>query len=248
MPNYREKSVENIQQFVALIDSEKERAEQSGNNADLLFRGQSVDEPLLPKIARLKLRGEVSQIENLILEEFRRTGLHLAERWPNDSWDLIALAQHHGLPTRLLDWTYSALIALWFAVKDVPSKKESNGVVWIMTPEVSDFKADTEDTTPQDNKKTRIYRPAIISKRISSQSGVFTVHKINSDGKFINLERNAEFSCKLLKTIIPSRSFPSIRHRLNMLGVNSSTAFPDLDGLCAHLQWRFSFLKDEHKN
>lgn len=160
----------------------------------------------------------------------------------------MALAQHHGLPTRLLDWTYSALTALWFAVKDVPVVKDAHSVVWVLIPEVEDFRTDTERYGPLSNKITKIFRPKIISRRISAQSGVFTVHKINDGGRVIKFETNREFSKKLLKINIPPDYFPAIRNRLNMLGVNSASIFPDIDGLCSHLQWRYSYLKDETKS
>jgi len=144
MASFREEEIENIQDFVVLIDNEKNNAEKSGNDVDFLFRGQPEDLPLLPKLARLKLRGDIDNIEQLIIDEFKRTSLPLSEFHPEDEWDLLALAQHHGLPTRLLDWTYSALVALWFAVKDVPMDGNQYGVVWVLFPDVEDFRADTD--------------------------------------------------------------------------------------------------------
>jgi len=242
-------TITNVQEFVDLIDKEKENSEKSGNDADFLFRGQRRDLPLLPKLARLELRGEIKNIEKLIIDEFRRTSLPLSEFQPQDDWDLLSLAQHHGLPTRLLDWTYSALAALWFTVKGTPYKSKDeiveNGVVWLLMPEVEDFRTDIEQYGPLSNKITKIFRPKIISKRISSQAGAFTVHKINEDGKVVKFENHAKFRKKLLKIIVPPLNFPRIRHRLNMLGVNSATLFPDIDGLCSHLEWRYTFLDDE---
>ena len=249
MEKYREDTIASVQQYVALIDKEKDNAEKSGNDADFLFRGQRRDLPLLPKLARLDLRGKILNIEKLIIDEFRRTSRPLSEFRPGDDWDLLALAQHHGLPTRLLDWTDSALAALWFTVKDTPyenmDKTTENGVVWLLTPEVEDFRTDTEQYGPLSNKITKIFRPKVISRRISAQAGAFTVHKINSDGRVIRFEKHAKFKKKLLKIIVPPEHFPRIRHRLNMLGVNSATLFPDIDGLCSHLKWRYSYLGDE---
>ncbi len=173
----KEKIIDTVQDFVALVDQEKDTAEKSGNDVDFLFRGQRRDLPLLPKLARLELRGEIQNIEKLIIDEFRRTSLPLSEFKPENDWDLLALAQHHGLPTRLLDWTYSALAALWFTVQKPPHNKE-NGVVWILKPDVEDFRTDTEKYGPLSNRVTKIFRPKIISRRISAQAGAFTVHKI----------------------------------------------------------------------
>lgn len=112
-------------------------------------------------------------------------------------------------------------------------------------PEVEDFRTDTEQYGPLSNKITKIFKPKVISKRISSQAGAFTVHKINEDEKVVKFENHAKFKKKLLKIIIPPDNFPRIRRRLNMLGVNSATLFPDIDGLCSHLEWRYSYLADE---
>jgi hypothetical protein len=249
--SYTEQEITSVSNFVAFIDKKKVEQQKSGNEVDFLFRGQERDLSLLPKIARLKLRGEISNIERLIIEEFRRTSLPLAEFQPQDDWDLLALAQHHGLPTRLLDWTYSALIALWFAVKGPPhiddAGKAEDGVVWVLIPELEDYRGQEEVVSPLSNKVTKIFRPKVITKRISSQSGIFTVHKIIDGGKIIPFERHNNFSTKLTKLKIPHSKFPAIRRSLNMLGVNYSMVYPDIDGLCRHLEWRFSLLKDEER-
>jgi hypothetical protein len=243
MANYRAKHIKSVQAFVELIDKEKETQEKSGNSVDFLFRGQRRDLPLLPKIARINLRGEIENIERLVIDEFKRTSLPLSDIQPANDWDLLAIAQHHGLPTRLLDWTHSALIALWFAVKEKPHENNEHGVVWLLMPELDDFRSD--DDSPFSNQETRVFLPKVVSRRISAQTGVFTVHKINKNERVVKLENHTQYSKKLFKIKIPPNRFALIRQRLNMLGVNHSTVFPDLDGLCSHLQWRYSFLDDE---
>ena len=209
MVNYRETEINSIQDFVAFVDKEKEVAEANGNNTDFLFRGQNRDFALLPKLARLQLRGEINNVEKLMIDEFKRTSLPMSEYKPEDEWDLLALAQHHGLPTRLLDWTYSALVALWFTVNDIPHRNDTGdtgcGVVWILTPEVEDFRTDMEKYGPLSDKITKIFLPKIVSRRISAQAGAFTVHKINDSGKpghVVKFERHRRFSKKLIKVAL----------------------------------------------
>jgi len=250
MTKVKEKTINSVQDYVNFIDSEKRSNENKDIKVDFLFRGQQRDLPLLPKLGRVKLKGEIKNIENVMLKEFERTSYAFTEYQPKTKWDLIALAQHHGLPTRLLDWTYSALTALWFAVEDPPyieHGETEDGVVWILIPEQDDYDLDTSLAEPLGNSLTKIFRPNVVSKRISSQAGVFTIHKIVKGGKFIKLENHIRFKTKLMKVIVPSGLFASLRKQLNILGINHSTAFPDLDGLCKHLSWRFSFHKDEIK-
>ncbi|UEG54916.1 FRG domain-containing protein [Mucilaginibacter daejeonensis] len=249
MPNYSFQEVINIQDYAALIEKIKTNSENKGNKTDLLFRGQNSDSPLLPKLARLTLKGKITNIEKLMLEEFKRGILPLSEFQPENNWDLLALAQHHGLPTRLLDWTYSALVALWFTVSR-PAKIDKNkqpldGVVWILNADVKDFRTNTELIDPLSNKITKIFRSTVVSRRISAQSGVFTVHKINEGGKMIRFETHRTFSKKLTKVTIPAAQFAAIRKQLHIMGVNSASVFPDIDGYCRHLEWRYSKLSDE---
>lgn len=243
------KNVSNVNEFIDLIENIKANSIASGNKSELLFRGQSIDRPLLPKLSRLDLNGPILTVEKLILAEFKRGILPLTEFKPENNWDLLALAQHHGLPTRLLDWTYHALVALWFAVEKPATKNKQgmkeNGVVWILAASVEDFRTDTEETDPLSNKITKIFRSSVISRRISAQAGVFTIHKINEDDKVVKFETHATFKTKLTKAIIPFSEFALIRKQLSMLGVNNSTVYPDIDGFCKHLERRFSKLEDE---
>jgi hypothetical protein len=237
-------TISDLPSFISIIGNVKSECERDGNNSELLFRGQQQDKQLLPKLARLNLNGEIKSIEVLMLDEFKRSSLPLIEFEPKDNWDWLALAQHHGLPTRLLDWTYNALVALWFVVENSPEKNE-RGVVWILKTEPSDFRDTEQDTNPLNNKVTKIFRSRVMSRRISAQSGVFTVHRISDKGKVVQFESNATFREKLIKINIPAESFASIRKSLKMMGVNHSTIFPDIDGLCKHLERRFSKLNDE---
>ena len=241
-----------VPDFVTTIARIKQKQIEQGNENDLLFRGQPCDKPLLPKLGRMSPRGQRGNIERLLLDKFERESLPFLEFQPKDAWDLLALAQHHGLPTRLLDWTHSAIAALWFAVRNPPErtadgKGVENGVVWILCADLEDFQLETAGTSPLDNKlRTLIFRPKAISRRIVAQSAVFTVHRlIDRSSNFIALDKNIRYRKKLMKLIVPPDAFPGIRKDLNMFNVNAASVFPDLDGLCSHLSWRYTKLRDE---
>jgi hypothetical protein len=247
------KTVRTVPEFVKCIVEIKKGQVEEHNENDLLFRGQPCDKPLLPKLGRAKPRGEKrGDMERLLLDKFKRESLPFKEFEPQDDWDWLALAQHHGLPTRLLDWTRSSLAALWFAVRDPPARTDDgkgleNGIVWVLCGHKEDFQQGTTGRHPLDNKlRTLIFRPKAIARRIVAQSAVFTVHKLMSDsGNFVALNKNRRYKKKLMKLIVPPEAFPGIRKDLNMFNTNAALLFPDLDGLCCHLSWRYTKLKDE---
>jgi len=221
--------------------------EENSSNELLLFRGQSQDLSLLPKIARLELSENVEIVEKKMFNEFKMFSVPYLEKVPDNDWDWLSVAQHHGLPTRLLDWTENPLIALWFAVNKPQEDKHEYGVVWLYSP-VKEHFADIDKNSPFSITLTKIFQPKHLVKRISSQSGWFSVHKYvgkEQNKNFIKMETNIKFKKHLKKLYIPSDEFSEIRYALNKCNINSSTVFPDLDGLSRQIEWKYSFYKDE---
>lgn len=235
-------SPSSLSEFLKIIEEEKATEVRKGNNADFIFRGQNVDEPLLPRIARLNPKGELIKIEKLMMAEFERQIPPFTKREPHDAWDLLALAQHHGLPTRLLDWTFSALAALWFCVSQPPAtdmEKSSDGVVYVLKSRSTDFINFPTKEDPYKPGRTRVFRPRIVTQRILAQSGLFTCHKRTREGKFVTLESNKAYKDRLTKITINEKNFVQLRDQLITNGVSNLALFPDLDGLAAHLKVRY---------
>lgn len=116
--------IKNISNFIATIKNDLSKWPP---NTKPWFRGESgEDQPLCPKIASFKYNEE-----NHLLQSFRRQAGGLAnvpDRGHTDMW--LFMAQHYGVPTRLLDWTEGALLALYFSINE----KKSNPRIYMLNP------------------------------------------------------------------------------------------------------------------
>lgn len=180
-----------------------------------------------------------------MLADFRRQVIPFLSFQPETEWDWLALAQHHGLATRLLDWTANPLAGLWFAVEK-PAVDSRPGVVWVFQTDRADYVTDVLEADPFEGGRTKIFQPRHITERIVSQAGWFTVHKYLADKKgFIPLEKNIHYKKALRKLLIPAASFPKIRRQLAGWGFSAASLYPGIDGLCTHIEAQYSQLADE---
>ena len=103
------------------------RSELGRYRSPFAFRGLSdADYELVPTLRRLG--GDYIALEKHLLRNFRKYALrHVVER--DSFWNWLTVAQHYGLPTRMLDWTFSPFIALHFTLANV-EKFDLDGVVW----------------------------------------------------------------------------------------------------------------------
>src|SRR5438093_3214767 len=146
-----------------------------------LFRGETDNrKPLKPAAGRVgseigstRKRPYDKAHEIEALEQFKReVRPHLTHR-PENDLEWLAIAQHHGMATRLIDWTESLLVAAFFAVVNAGARERSGRIYAIKgVPSVS--KQDAK--RPFEMTAVRLYRPPHITSRIPAQRGVFTVH------------------------------------------------------------------------
>ena len=229
------KTVQSVSEFISLLQDKSPSQRR-------LFRGQNTDKPLLPKIVRLAQEkgikpDQMDTIEQNMLERFRRESIPmLGTTTERPNWELLSIAQHHRMPTRLLDWTSSALVGLWFAVASDPPNREKQGVVWMITD------PNVKKLLPDDNifnlEKTYFFQPFHIDRRIVAQSAWFSIYRHNRTD-FLPLERQERYNNNLTRFIIPKECFETLRRELRILGVSQSTLFPDLEGLGADIQAEF---------
>lgn len=215
----------------------QEWAIRSFPNGGALFRGQgNIEWRLLPGIGRLlplfndypspsqKLYSE----ERYALDIFEReAAAHIGLNRMN-KWELLALAQHHGLPTRLLDWTHNPLVALFFSASD---DDPCDGAVYgINAGEIVDV-MDTQymDRDPLEADGYLQYVPPRFDRRMAAQESVFIVCN----------NPHVEFDVGgVTKAIIPGKMKLEIRVVLDRFGINRKNLFPGLEGLASSIRFR----------
>jgi FRG domain-containing protein len=222
------------------------------------FRGHgNAQWSLRPGLYRMQTAGGLGAeyySEARLLESFRLRAPRYLEREPSDDWEWLFVMQHYGLPTRLLDWTESALIALYFAVRDHSGRNVA--AVWATNPWWINKEAlgGDYDLFPATAPQARPWRvgaaegergrapvailPVHESARIQSQRGVFTIHGDDKDGLDTLARRRSKDAC-LRRLLIPARAAPRIFRELSVAGISESLIFPELPGLCREMKRSF---------
>jgi hypothetical protein len=218
------------------------------------FRGlPRSDHTLSSSLARLADgRADAGRLELALLRNFRKYA-HGEVARTDSIWDWLALGQHRGLPTRLLDWTYSPLVALHFATED-PGDFDEDGVVWcvnfveankrlprrlrrILDQEGSDtltvemlgaFRTLREFDALSREPFVVFVEPPAVDRRILNQFALFSLMSSPEAGLDDWLRGHPELS-RLVR--VPARLKWEIRDKLDQANINERVLFPGLDGL-----------------
>jgi hypothetical protein len=223
---------------------------------NVAFRGLS-DADYALKSGLLRLGGSAERLEGHLLRNFRKYARR--DSVPDSIWDWMALGQHHGLPTRLIDWTYSPYVAMHFATARLEDF-ETDGVIWSV-----DF-AKANELIPKELKQVLreegsytftvemlngiaktpagfdrladdpfvvFFEPPSLDDRIVNQFALFSLMSSPNAALDDWLNEHPEL-CR--KIVIPAEAKWEVRDKLDQANITERVLLPGLDGLSSWLK------------
>lgn len=262
MPDIQEIEVTSLGEF---LDSATPtvRDPQSGRlRDDSVYRGVThVDWPLLTSLDRLggitPAHSKVA-LERHIFRNFQRYSRPYLTQQMGSDWELLVTAQHYGLPTRLLDWSYSPLVAMHFATLD--EHEGGDRVVWRLDWKLVHehfhldelaFLAQDLDNVLQEHGIDNLWQffehdshdkafvcmlePPALDARIVTQSATFTLSSDKTQS-LDNILRQHNLSAALTRFVVPQSRIHHVRDQLDMCGLDERRLFPDLGGVADQMR------------
>ncbi|MDO4943220.1 MAG: FRG domain-containing protein [Lachnospiraceae bacterium] len=249
--------VHNLGELIEIIDelSQKEV---------LWYRGHADKEwELIPSVQRQEFIGKE---QNLANDFYMKASVTLRDK-PDfrnySAW--LSIMRHYGLPTRLLDWSRSPLIAAYFATENW-GRDDKDGCIWIISPSKLNAKEGFEEYLYSIDSHTalQMIRPAfkkeyepenkrVIDKilacypiehdmRIYVQQSAFTLH--NTERKLVDIEKEGLLQC----ITIPWKAKERIAYELNIMGISLSHVYPDAQNIAAELVYQNQIIGEKRWN
>jgi hypothetical protein len=230
------------------------------HRSDFVFRGEASREAQLTTSLQ-RLGGDFQDVEPHLLRNFRKYAR--PEDAPGDSlWHWLALAKHHGLSTRLLDWTYSPYVALHFATAH-QLDFEQDGAIWMvdfvktnrLLPKKLGKAVEEEgmnalsaellqEHAPSLAEFDRLgddfvvfFEPPALDQRIVNQYALFSLMPSPHARMDEWLEERPELARRI---VLPAGLKWEVRDKLDQANITERVLFPGLDGLATWLKRYFS--------
>jgi len=217
-----------------------------------MFRGQGdIAWPVIPTLARRHADladcgwhfDQWGEVEEHLLDEFKRLSAPWLNFAPQDRFEWLVIAQHHGLSTVLLDMTSNPLKALFFSVEN-PDHDPVDGVVYGFDPPFGWYTSTANIKVDED---LTCFYAKHINPRIVSQEACFIAFKnptkLSPFAPLTAFDEGSDDPNGWLDEIrIPQKSKPKLRRELAKMGITHQTMFPGLDGIATtirrSLQWK----------
>ena len=197
-----------------------------------VYRGvtDSVNHKLIPSIGRKSNYDFDNELE--LFSQFKRRAHSTVTSNPTNDWDWLAIAQHHGLPTRLLDWTTSPLVALFFATQpkirnyELEDCCDNGGAIYVL--HFCNYINTLVDQNPFKYEKIGVFQPPHIATSITGQAGLFTIQ--SEPNKELAIKKDSRFPDDIIKLEFSKEAAKTIQAQLFKIGIRQDMLFPDLDG------------------
>lgn len=200
-----------------------------------VFRGHlDFSHELIPSVGRGSHTSSTrNKYEKSLFEVFCREAPSHVSPFPTNPWERLSIAQHHLLPTRLLDWSQNPMTALYFAVA-YGEQENTDAALFALFSTTKTSATSVAERSPFEVPKPTKFYPSFVSPRIRAQEGLFVVCPDVEKP----LDQQLPEGWRLEKLKIPANSKKQIRYELFRLGVHASSLFPDLDRLAQRLKWQ----------